>query len=503
MIKNFIKNKTNILIIITTLITGLIIHLPLYTKNILTADVLLNNFYYSSYSWEVSLGRFGLFIVGLLKQYLVIPHIEIFISLILVSFISILIINLFNIKNKLFQIIISIIITICPNISAILLFNYCSLPYILAFFCSILAVYILLKEKNKYIKNILPIILIIISESMYQSFIQVSITLLVLYYINELLKNKFNFTEFIRNMITIGIGLISYFIIMKLSVLLLHINLSDYSSANSFGLKNILNIPQNILTTYKTFYNFYFTNKIVNNTNVFNHIINISLLLILITSITYKTIKNKLYTKNIIILFLLILVIPICTNFILLIITDTSMQLLMSSAYILLIPFVISLCEENKYLKILLLIISLLLIKNYIIQDSATYKSLETTYNKTYKIASNIVDNINKLGYDKKVMITGNLSNNKYYNYNTNLDIDNIYNLNYGFIANKSLFWDEYVNVKNGWTRYLYEYLGVNINFIDENTYNEITKSKEFKDMENYPNKNSIKLINNTIVIKL
>ena len=31
------------------------VHLPLMTKPILTADVLLNNTYYQGYSWEISL----------------------------------------------------------------------------------------------------------------------------------------------------------------------------------------------------------------------------------------------------------------------------------------------------------------------------------------------------------------------------------------------------------------------------------------------------------------
>ena len=94
--EKIIKNKN---LLFLTIIVGLIVHLPLLTKDILSADIILNNTYYSGYSWEVSLGRFGLFIIGLLKNYIVIPHIEIFLSLILVSFISIELIDLFNIKD--------------------------------------------------------------------------------------------------------------------------------------------------------------------------------------------------------------------------------------------------------------------------------------------------------------------------------------------------------------------------------------------------------------------
>ena len=51
-------NKRNLLIILITFIFLFLTHLPLMTKNILSADILLNNVFYNGYSWEISLGRF-------------------------------------------------------------------------------------------------------------------------------------------------------------------------------------------------------------------------------------------------------------------------------------------------------------------------------------------------------------------------------------------------------------------------------------------------------------
>ena len=198
--EKIIKNKN---LLFLTIIVGLIVHLPLLTKDILSADIILNNTYYSGYSWEVSLGRFGLFIIGLLKNYIVIPHIEIFLSLILVSFISIELIDLFKIKNKLLQILTCIILVVCPNISSTLLFNYCSLPYTYSFFASVTAIYTLIKANNKYIRIILPIILLVSALSMYQAYLPVSITLLVLYYLKELLNNEFKYKEALKNILII------------------------------------------------------------------------------------------------------------------------------------------------------------------------------------------------------------------------------------------------------------------------------------------------------------
>ena len=97
-VKNLVERYR--IFIFIFLIVGIFVHLPLFTKNILTADVLLNTNYYDGYSWEISLGRFGLYIIGLLKGFYVFPQIEIFLSLCLLLASTILLFELFSIKNN-------------------------------------------------------------------------------------------------------------------------------------------------------------------------------------------------------------------------------------------------------------------------------------------------------------------------------------------------------------------------------------------------------------------
>ena len=122
------------LVILIFLITSILVHLPLFIENILTADVLLNTGYYSGYSWEISLGRFGLYFIGLLKGFMVFPQIEIVLGMLLLLASVILIFDLFQIQNKLLQVMVSILVVCSPIVSATLLFHYCALPYFLAFF---------------------------------------------------------------------------------------------------------------------------------------------------------------------------------------------------------------------------------------------------------------------------------------------------------------------------------------------------------------------------------
>lgn len=124
------------------------------TKNILSADILLNNVFYNGYSWEISLGRFGLYVVGLLKCFLTIPHIDILISYFIISISLVILFDLFSFRKKEDIILYILIICLNPITSATLLFDYCSIGYTLAFLCSILSIRVaFVKIKNGKVTN--------------------------------------------------------------------------------------------------------------------------------------------------------------------------------------------------------------------------------------------------------------------------------------------------------------------------------------------------------------
>ena len=239
------KEYKNLLLIITLLF---LIHLPLMTKNIISADILLNNYFYKGYSWEISLGRFGLYIIGILKSFITVPHIDLLISYIFISISTILLIDLFNIKDKIKKILLILIIVLSPITSSTLLFNYCSIGYTFAFLGSVSSIYIFYKEKNKYLKYIIPIILIVLSLSMYQAYLSLIVTLFVIYNLKLILDKKENYKESFKYLILLIIGIVFYFISMKLSQLVFHIDMSSYSNANEIGnVKNIVIIAAILL----------------------------------------------------------------------------------------------------------------------------------------------------------------------------------------------------------------------------------------------------------------
>lgn len=475
-------------ILIFFIVSSMVIHLPLFTKDILTADVLLNANYYDGYSWEISLGRFGLYIFGFLKGFMVFKELEIFLAIVLLGISSILLIDLFNIKNKIIQTVNLLVISSSPIVSATLLFHYCALPYSFAFLCGILSVYLFVKSKNNIIKYLLPIFLICTSLSLYQAYLAVPVTLIVLYSIKRIFEHTFSWKDlFIPLLITL-LGTIFYFIFMKISLLIFQVDMSSYRGANSFSLSTIFDIPKRITDCYLSFYQYYFSDSIVTNSNLSINIYNIFFLGISLISIILSAIKNKLSWRHNLLLTFLIICLPLCVNVISIILPDTSLQLLMSSGYLLFIVFFGYLITDNKILTVFGCIILILIIRGYIIQSQATYQTLDNTYRKTYEVASDIKDEMIETN-SRQLMIIGNPEEN-------NLDISSF---NYGFVSNYPLFWEEYSNLRNGWERFMKYYVGYSITFVNEEQYNQILNSSKFKKMKSYPDS---MIVDNILVIK-
>ena len=131
------------------------------------------------------------------------------------------------------------------------------------------------------------------------------------------------------------------------------------------------------------------------------------------------------------------------------------------------------------------------MIRGYLIQVNASYEVLNNTYLKTERMAVNILNDFEKSNC-KQLMISGDITKIDSY---SNYEDDNTY----GFISTYPLFWSEYSNLSNGWERFMKYYLGSDIEFVDEATYNKILDNKSYKKIKSYP---SSSVIDDVLVIK-
>ena len=508
-------NKEKITILLVTVITSMIVHFALYASSVTGPDTLLNSMYHRADIWETMLLRFGLFFVQIIKGNVVSPILATLLSSILLGITVNVVLDIFNIKNKYFKYITAVVFAVAPNISSTLTFFYCSDAYLLGLLFATLAVYIIRKYENKNWLVIISGLLLALAIGMYQTYLSVTMVLCVATLLIDVLNNKEKKKIFITlfKYIVMGIiGVIMFYLIAHVVLLIRHLHASSYSGADSIGLGTLLQLPNLLPQAYKSFFNYYFNDEIIPNTIWKTNILYIVIFTIAVISTIYIIIENRIYKKitNMILALIFILIAPICFGIIEITVPDVDIHILMACSMIYIFPIFFKLLEmlpKTKLVKNITYIMvfsSILVIWNYTWQDNASYVAMKAMQNQTESTVSRIVTRIEELeGYNSQmpVLFLGGLENNEYLNKaNTDTEARKIYDRTWGFIANKSTLW--WGNM-DSWRKILYEYEGVNIKLVNEHESSEIFETEEYKNMKYYPEKDSIKIINETVVVKL
>ena len=512
---NFFKDKEKRTTFFVTLITSIIVHFQLYSLVITGPDTLINSMYHQADIWEAMLLRFGLDFVQALKGNIVSPVLATLISSILLGITVVLVTQLLEIKNKYFKYIIAVVFAVAPNISATLTFFYCSDAYILGMLLATLAVFLIRKYKEKNWIILVSGLLIALAMGMYQTYLSVTMVLCVATLLIDTLTKKerkqilINLVKYILMGI---IGIILFYLLSHITLMLKNLSASTYSGANSIGLKTLLELPKLLPQAYQSFFNYFFNDEMIPNTIWKTNWLYIAIFTIMSISIVYIIIKNKIY-KNVfhtILTIILIIIAPICFGIIEIMVPDVDIHILMACSMIYVFPIFFKTLEIlpktaiSRDFKYIVAFCSLAIIWIYIWQDNASYIAMKSMQNQAESTVLRIVTQIEQLDEftpEMPVLFLGGLENNSYLSRsNTSIEAKKIYDRSWGFISDNSTIW--WGNL-DSWRKILYEYTGVNLNLVSERECSEILESEEFKNMKYYPEKDSIKIIDNTVVVKL
>lgn len=485
-------------IFIVTTIVGLLVHFELISKELLAYD---GYWHYGSMlakGWEISLGRFLIPFSDIFRGSIVVSILTTVLSLIVIGFSAIYLIETLKVKKAYIKIAISILLVVTPTISLTFMYPYTAFGYSLALLFAVLSVYFLNKEKSK--KNIiLAIACIIATLGFYQAYMSFITALFAITFILKIIEDKkINFKGFLANIFIIIIGMILYYACLIAITSVLGLSISNYSDGNSIlSMQTFTNLLSSIKNTYITFYNFYFTNNILNNLPWFRNILNGVLLALIIVNFILLIKERKIYKSpsKIISLVLMILVYPVFTCSIELVAQSRSINLLMASALYLPIMLLLKqneLLKENilnNILNILSFLVCSVTIWTYILSNNATYVATDLYNKQMYSVGNSIVEEIREIDgieKDTTVIITGKLDfsiqNEKLLDL-TNFDVTD-------------------VNIWT-WQVFLQDNLGLGWNICDYSDDKGITSTEEYIQMPIFPNEGYIEKINDVIVVKL
>lgn len=132
-------NKNDVMVLFIVFILGFINNFVFITTEGVAPDSLSTGNFDIAGEWEISLGRFGIEFVNLLRFGLVNKFIIILISLIFLSLSVMIVIRTFSIKNRILIVLLSALITVAPQFTETYMFIYCADAYCLAFMIATLS----------------------------------------------------------------------------------------------------------------------------------------------------------------------------------------------------------------------------------------------------------------------------------------------------------------------------------------------------------------------------
>ncbi len=331
--------KKNSYIFISVFIFGLFAHGYCYFNMNFSHDSL--NF---DHSYSVELGRWGQNIIYAIRGKIFPPVLVGFISLLFIAFATIIYSKIFEIRNKIICILISGLFV--TNFS----YTYIAATYIffldvnmLAFMFATLAVYITKTYEGALYKFIASSFILMFAVSLYQVYFQVYFTIVVLLFIQEIVKNKplkDIFKQIVALVLVAFIAGVLYYISLKI------LNFSGVEFSNNYNSINRAGLNLNIIKIY------HYILKVYGHLPSYNYKVQLIILILLCLYSIYLIVKLcKEYEKNIsritLSILSLIIVLPLASNCVYAI-SDGLMHSLMKYSYSFIFLVPVTLLSETE-----------------------------------------------------------------------------------------------------------------------------------------------------------
>jgi len=490
---------------VSSIIIGLLIHFFMITNLYPNYDT---TSLYDDSRWLIISGRWFLFVALFLTHAFLIPWIDGLLAIIFLAISVCIVIKCLDIKNYLYCILISGLMVSFPTITSFLLYMFGIPGTMLSLLFVCFAVYLTHKFRYGFLGGI---IFIALSLGIYQAYFPFAAGLSVTVLILDIIKTNSSFKNIvikaIKLLFMLLLGVIVYFIIVKLSLIITNNELTSYKGINEMGKITFSMLLGLIKEAYKNIITFfihdsYGAHKFSEITFPLLIILSTILLLIIIIQ------KRLMEKKQFFILVLLIILFPLACNSIYVMVPNAGIHLLMRYGMVLFPIAIIMLMEiiereiyQKEYLYLIIFkqtvcwiitIILLFNIYNYGILANKLYTKAHIVYEQGYAYSVELVTRIESAeGYKKDIpiMIVGSPGS-------SISQLPEFQELNFTGSTNNLTSAYSYWN-------FIHTFLGIKLNILIANQDNieKYNLDKELKKMPLYPEYGSIKQVNDILVV--
>lgn len=489
---------------VSTIIIGLVTHMFILTNKLLSHDE-IQCLYSKGLTFEI--GRWGLELIKYIFPSYSMQWLNGIITLIVIALSSCFVAKILNVNSRLKQCLIGAIMITYPSITCTLIYMFTANSYGLAILLAVLCVYFALKSEQKKINILFSVICLVLSISIYQAYISLTATLFIFVLLKECINEKKNFKDIIYKALKyVGlliVSLIIYLIVFKVCNKLFNIATTDYQGVSNLGEIGIRLIVRGILNAYRTMKEMMFTDFYGISANI---LLKIGFGILGSISIIYVGIhlKNilKQDIKKIFLFILLVVLLPISMNSTYILNPNVDMHSLIvySNCFWLILPLILS--KEIKETKLIncinkvIVVFLVIMILKYITLANECYLKLKLSYENTFSFYNTLITRIESTeGFDKdtKIAFIG--------SYCGEAGIDNAA---YFTHLNSFTGMDSNLLLISTYSKneFIRNYMGVNFQYVTDEEIEELVKREAVQKMNSYPYDNSIRKIDNKIVVK-
>ncbi len=500
-LKKFIT-KFDINIFFISFVFSLVVHLFMFTNKMINHDDI--DGLYSDCGYGLSSGRWLLHLMTLLTGSFSSNWFDGVIGALFLSLGAMLIIRFLKINHYLPACLASFALVSFPTVASTYSYMFNASQYLFSLFISVLGA--LLIKKGKVWSMVLGSIAVACAMGCYQSYFCLTAILLVISVIMDLLDGKFEnakqlFIRALKYVCFLALGMVLYFVILKLCLWVTGTELVSYKNMDSMGSLTIAQIVERIKNAYLYFGAYYINwNSIYNK---FFPILSLLSLLISFSSFIYLIYKKAIFKKIglLILAVLLLIVFPLgCfLAYIMADLNDVHQVMLYPAVIPLILPCVIldRLEYSGRKIKdkliggftIILILLQATLAYEFAFVTNRAYFYMDMTYENTFAYFTKLTTRIETIdGYepDMRVALIGNAT------MPTTVPDAHMTGVITGNTA---------LNIYSRAT-FLHHYLGTEYVYATAPEKEAIMQTQAFQEMPCYPAKDSIRIIDGIITVR-
>lgn len=496
----------------TALLTGFFTHFMLLTDGMMSQDGLCQSIRYYAGEAEISVGRWGVKVFEQLRANYAVSYLSAVLSIFYVAAAAVLVVSVFRIKSRLGAVITAVAFETAPALVVTMLYEYVSDLDFLALLFAVSAAYLMIRCPQRWIGGLSGAILLMLSMSIYQSYLGFTIGICGMTLIAELTDADSDVKTVLKKLgryaLTVVAGFILYFISVKIAQTAEGIGTSAYYGVSELSIGKVLrSLPSSLSNAYHSFVRYYLRDDYIYNTAWHRDIFFVIFFLVLAVLLVRLVIQNRIYRApaKLICGILLVLLLPAMLNVIALIVPDAYFYALTSMQMVLLVPFFFVILERSGSVRAPLVgwigtVALIFVMITYFFADILSYRAMKETYDQALYGADRILSRMEETeGYDRNmpVVFAG------WFNDATYPQDQSFWEYSLGhLVTNRTVHADYYANTESI-RRFYLQFHGIYMNMAAPALYENVIHSERFAEMGIYPALDSVQVIDGIMVIKM